>query len=165
MKRLVVILTAAVMGLFAVATMADAAIGVVDMQNIYQNAAQVKKIQDDLKKQFEPRRAAIISMGKQLQDEIQTYQKNKAVMSKADLDTLQKKIEKQEMELRQKQTQFQQDAYSAQNKEMGTFMDQLRNATKTVATSKGMTLVIAKNSTLYSGDNLDITKEVLSKLQ
>lgn len=164
MKRIILILSALVLSVFAVNSMA-ADVGVINMRTIFQSAPEVQQINASLKKEFAARREAIVSEGKQLQGDIQNYEKNKAVMSKADLSAAQKKISDQETQLRQKQVQFQQDLYAAQNKQMEAFMNKVRGIVKNIASEKKLTMVLPENAVLYSQDDMDITKEVLSKLK
>src|SRR3990167_4843314 len=122
MKRIMLMLSAVVLSVLTINAMA-ADVGVINMRTIFQSAPEVQQINTSLKKEFAARRAAIVTMGKQLQEDIQKYEKNKAVMSKADLESAQKKITAQEAQVREKQVQFQQDLYAAQNKQMEAFMN------------------------------------------
>ncbi len=164
MKRIMLMLSALVLSVFAINAMA-ADVGVINMRTVFQSSPQVKEINESLKKDFAARRAAIVTMGKQLQGDVQNYEKNKAVMSKADLEATQKKITEQETQVRQKQVQFQQDLYAAQNKQMEEFMNKVRGIVKNIAIEKKLTLVLPENAVLYSQDDMDITKEVLGKLK
>jgi outer membrane protein len=164
MKRIMLMLSTLVLGAFAINAMA-ADVGVINMRTIFQSAPQVQQINENLKKDFAVRREAIVTMGKQLQADVQDYQKNKAVMSKANLEAVQKKITALEGQVRQKQVQFQQDLYAAQNKHMEEFMNKVRGIVKSIAADKKLTLVLPENAVLYSQDDMDITKEVIAKLK
>lgn len=167
MKKLMLAVCIALIGMWSVASFAATTprIGVVNMQTIFRDSPQVKKINASLKRQFAGRKDSIVKMGKQLQSALQNYQKNKAVMSSKDLTALQSKITKQEMQLRAAQAKFQKELFEAQNKQMTAFMNKVRGVVKTVAAQKNLSMVLPKNSVLYSDNNLDLTKQVLSKLQ
>lgn len=164
MKRLFIGLCIALATMWSVAIWAEG-IGVVDIQQIFQNSPQVKKINDSLKKQFSSRRDNIVKMGKTMQDDMQKYEKNKTVMSAKDASALKDKVAQEDRDLRAAQTKFQQDLYDAQNKQMGTLMTQLKDIVKTVAADKKLTVVIPKNSVVYSDNSLDITNDVINKLK
>lgn len=140
-------------------------IGVVNMQQIFHDSPQIKKINNTLAQQFSPRREKIVKMGKQLQADVQKYQKNKSVLSATELTSLQNKITQEETQLRQEQTQFQQELYTAQDAQMTKFMKQIRGIVQTIAAKKELTVVLPKNSVLYAASDLDITSELLSKLK
>jgi outer membrane protein len=140
-------------------------VGVVDMQSVFQTAPQVKKINDNLTSQFQDRKNKIVQMGEQLKADIKKYQKNKAVMSKNDLSSLETKITDEEAQLRQEQTKFQQDVYQAQNQQMAQFLEQVKGVVKTIAGQKKLEMVLPKNTVLYSQDGLDITSDVLANLK
>lgn len=163
MKRVFIVICISIASLFAMSAIA-AQVGVVDMQKIFRSAPQVKQINATLTKQFANRKTSIMKMGKQLQTDIQQYQKNKAVMSAKELKNLKSKITKEETQLRQAQSKFQQDLFAAQNKKMTQFMDNVRRIVKSIAAKKKLDMVLPQNTVLYSDTGLNITDEVLSKL-
>jgi outer membrane protein len=165
MKRLLIGLGIALATLWSVATFAAESIGVVDIQQIFQNSPQVKKVNDSLKKQFSSRRDNIVKLGKTMQDDAQKYEKNKTIMSSKDANALKDKVAQEQRDLQQEQTKFQQDLYEAQNKQMGVLMVQLKDIVKKVAADKKLTVVIPKNSVVYSDNSLDITSDVMDKLK
>jgi len=164
MKRLALILVGLTAAIWSMGAMA-AGVGVVDMQQILQTSPEIKKINADLTKQFDERKQKIVEMGRALQGDLQTYQKNKSVMSAKVLTDTQEQIGKKEASLRDAQMKFQQDLFTAQNKSMNDFMDRVRGAVKDVAAKKQIDLVLPKNMVLYSQGATDITSDVMSKIQ
>lgn len=164
MKRLALILMAVVTATWSMGAMAAGVVGVVDMQQILQTSPEIKKINADLTKQFDERKQKIVEMGRALQGDLQTYQKNKSVMSSKVLSDTQEQIGKKEASLRDAQMKFQQDLFTAQNKSMNDFMDRVRTAVKDVASKKQIDLVLPKNMVLYSQGATDITPDVMSKI-
>lgn len=164
MKRVRTLIVGVIAALMTVSVFAGE-IGVVDMQKIFKSAPQIQQINSTLTQKFANRKQKIIEMGKQLQTQIQKFQKNKAVMSASDLATMKKNITAQEMKLRQMQAQFQQDFFKAQNKRMSEFMTKVRGIVKTIAAKKDLDMVLPKNSVLYSQGGADITPQVITALQ
>ena len=164
MRRLVIALLVSAMALWSVGAMAADRIGVVDMKEIVQSSPQIKKINEQLGRQFASRRQNIMKMGQALQEQLKDYTKNKAVMSKADLDKLQAKITSEEATLRQEQAKFQQDLYAAQNKEMADFIEKVKGVVKTIAAKENLNLVLPNNAVLYSAQHVDITQTVITTL-
>lgn len=167
MKRFILSLLVAFVAIWSVNALAATTtnFGVVDMQKIFQSSPQVKKIRGQLKKQFASKRAKMIKMGKSLQANMKKYQKEKLVQNQKSLTALQKKINKQGLALRQAQAKLQQAAFVAQNRQMGSFISKVKSIVKTLAKKKGLGIVLPKNSVLYSQSGMDLTPEVLAKLQ
>lgn len=140
-------------------------IGIVDMQQVFQQSTQVKKINDDLTKQFSSRRDEIVKLNKDFQANVQKFQKDKTVMSAKDLDDLKNKITTQEGQLRQEQSKFQQDLFAAQDAQMKKFMDTVKSVVQKIADDKKLDVVLPKNSVLYAGNGMDITSDVIGKLK
>lgn len=160
MKRLIIAMCVSVACIWSISS-AALALGVIDMQQVGRNSPQLKKIQANLKQQFAGQRAKIMTMGKALQANMQKYQKNKSVMSSADLANMKKQIMSQEMQVRQAQAKFQRAVYAAQNQQMTSFFTRIKGVIKTVAAQKKLDLVLPKASVLYSANSVDITPEVM----
>lgn len=164
MKRLLVAASLLFALVWSVGAMAQS-IGVVNMRQIFDASPQIKKINEQLNKQYAPEREKIVAMGKSLQDNINKLQKNQAVMDKKSLDGLRDTIAKQEQDLRMQQAQFQQTLFTAQNKAMNDFMDKVTATVKKIAAAKNLDLVLPQNSLLYAKDSMDITSDVMSSLK
>jgi outer membrane protein len=164
MKR-VVLTVATLVAACSMSALADGGIGVVDMKSIFTSSPKVKSIKAELTKQFQPKKDNLEKMGKTLQADIEKYQKNKDVMNKKDLATLEASITKQESDFRDAQAKFQQEVFDAQNKSLNTFMDNVKSAVKTVAEKEKLDLVIPSNDVLYTKDKTDITQDVLKNMK
>lgn len=164
MKRVIIALCISALSMFAISAFANQ-IGVVNMQKIFQDSPQVKKINANLTRQFANRKQNIMKMGKRLRANIQKYQKNKEVMSAKALTNLKNQITKEEAQVRQAQVKFQQDLFAAQNAKMTNFMNKVRGIVKTIAAKKKLDMVLPENTVLYSDTGMNITSEVLDKLK
>jgi len=140
-------------------------IGVVDMKVIFKTSPKAKDINKSLKDQFSSRKTDIVEMGKTLQKEVQQYRKNRSVMNKKNMRTLQGKIQKQSIALRKAQVKFQSDLATAQNKKMKVFIAEVKAAVKKVSRKKDLDVVLPSNAVLYSSDKLDVTSDVLSAMK
>ena len=165
MKKAVAITVAAIFTACSMSVMADGDIGIVNMKTIFSTSPQVKSIKAELSKQFEPRKDQLEKTGKALQADIEKYQKNKDVMSKKDLATLESSITAQETAFRDAQSKFQQDVFAAQNASLAKFMDNVKTSVKTIAEKNKLNLVIPSNDVLYSNNDSDITKEVMDEMK
>ncbi len=164
MKKVMIGLCLGLAAMWSFSVMAEA-VGVVDMQTIFHNSPQVKKISANLQAQFKSRKSEIVAMGRKMQANLQKYQKNKSVMSASDVKKLQTTITTEEMSIRAAQAKFQQDLFKAQNKKMAALMNKIRGIVKMVAAKQKLDLVLPKNSVLYSKNDMDITVTVLKDLK
>lgn len=165
MKRLLITLGVSLLSFVSLGAYADASIGVIDMQKVFQSTPQIKQINDGLKKQFADRKNKLDGMGKQLQADIQTYEKNKSVMSKSSLTSLREKVTQEQQQLQKEGMQFQKDVYAAQSKQTKVFLEQIKGIVKNIASAEHLQVVLPKGNLLYSTDNIDITSKVISQLQ
>jgi len=149
--------------LWSVSSLA-AGVGVIDMQQIFQNSKQVKQINDGLEKQFASQKQSVESLNKQLQANIDKFKKDQAVMDTKTANTLKDSIRDQEQKLQQQQTDLQRQLFEAQNKAMTQFLDKIKGIVKGIASSQDYDVVLPKNALLYSKDNLDVTTKVLDAL-
>lgn len=163
MRKLVLVVAA--FAAFSSASVFADGVGVVNMKTIFSTSPKVKEIKADLSKQFNPEKTKLETMGNALKGDIAKYQKDKDVMNKKDLATLEASITSQETAFRDAQTKFQQDVFSAQNKSLADFMDSVKAAVKVVAEKDKLDLVIPGNDVLYTKNNKDITKEVLDNMK
>src|SRR3989338_7974087 len=104
-------------------------------------------------------------MGELLQSDIAKYQKDKDVMDKKDLSTLETNITNQENTFRAAQTKFQQEVFTAQNDSLNDFMSSVKTAVGSIAKQEKLDLVIPSNDVLYAKDGMDITQKVLQKMK
>ncbi len=164
MKHLLKGVCVAVLAVCATTVFAGTKIGIVNMEQIFKNSAQVKKINTDLRTKFSSQRTEIVNLSKKLQGEMQVYSKNKSVMSKKDAADQAKAIAAQETALRTKQAGFQKQLFQSQNEAMGAFMKKVEAAVAKVAKKEGMDLVMPNNAAVYSKDGMDVTKEVMKNV-
>ena len=163
MKKIVMLVAVSVAA-WSIGAVADG-VGVVNMKTIFSTSPQVKEIKANLTKQFDPQKTKLEKMGQALQADITKYQKNKDVMNKKDLTTLESSITAQETKFRDAQGKFQQDVYTAQNQRLTQFMDSVKASVKVVAEKNKLDLVIPSNDVLYTKDKTDITQQVLSNMK
>lgn len=165
MKRLVMVVCVALAAMLSFSAIASNRVGVVNMQRLIQQSPKVKQLGEQIKAKFATRRNKVIAMSKKLQANVVKYQKNKAVMSAAQLAALKAKITAQETQLRTAQVKLQQDLFHAQNAAMTKFVAKLRNIVKAIASEKKLDMVLPRNTVLYSDNSLDITADVEKRLQ
>jgi len=159
-------LFAALLLLFNVQAFAAAMnVGVLDMHEIMSKSKQVEEMRNNLQKQFKPREDKLVSARDSFQKDAEKLEKEKTVLSKADLEKLKKKVMDQQRDLQEKQMSFQQDVMKAQNEALKNFIDKVKDVVKDVAKDEKIDIVLTKDTIAYVDDSLDITSKVLKKLE
>ncbi len=164
MRNMVKFLAGSLLAVWSMGAFAAGQFAVVDMQEIFHKSAQVKKIEAKLKKQSAADQEAIKGMAQKLEANIEKLKKQGPVASKKDSDALKKTISTQEASIREKQTQFQQGLYTAQNEAMHAFMQKVQDVVAKIAKKQKYDLVLPKNAIVYSKSGTDITDKVIDEL-
>ena len=144
---------------------ADIKMGVLDLQAVLQQSPQVKTADAKFKSEFGPREQKLKAQADSLQKEIDTLNRNAAVMSTAEQAKAKDKIGKDQDNFQQAQQQFQQDVQTAQGKAMQQILTQIKNVVSTLAEQKGFDIVVQKSSVVYSKDEYDITTQVVKAMK
>src|SRR5690242_2847057 len=93
-------------------------IGVIDVEQIMQKSPQIAAINAQLTRQFKPRQDKLVADQKNLQDEIDKFNRNSAVMSVGDRDKLQDQINADKGNVQTMAIAFQRDLNAAQTQAM-----------------------------------------------
>lgn len=164
MKKILV-LAAATLVLTANAAFADVKIGVLDLNKVLASDSQVTTMQDQLKKQFEPRNQDIINAQKSLQNDIEKYNKDSGKMKGDDVKKAQDKIINSQKKLQEMQGSFQHDLTEAQNKSMQTILKRVEKIVNKFATDQKYDLIVTKVSTVYNDSKLEVTDQIVDALK
>ncbi|MGJ8639636.1 MAG: OmpH family outer membrane protein [Opitutaceae bacterium] len=176
MKKLTTVILASVFvaaGLFAQKTPVIATVDVQRVLNDYtefQTAVErvkgsVAPVEEEMKK-MQASLQAIIAEGR----EAEAMSKNPAASdeAKAEAQTkvlgLQEKLQAEQAKLQQFQQQAQNLAKQGQQDDLAPLQEKALEAVKTVASDKGIDLVLAKNAVIFADDSLEITDSVISVL-
>ena len=139
---------------------AGTSIGIVNVTQLFNTSAYVRKANSDLQQQVKQMERDLQTEQKKLQDMVEKYNTMSAKMteSKRALGT---KVAAAQMKLKQDTEQFQQKIKDEQNAGMEKFNTQVREATTKVAKAKNLNGVISSAAIIYADDSwVDITKDV-----
>jgi outer membrane protein len=145
-------------------TSAAVKVGVIDMQQIMQQSAQAVSLNKQLQTQFQPRQQKLVTAQKNLQDEMNQFNKNGPTLSDADRTKLQNQILTDRTSFQQMVQSYQQDLSTAQNQAMQKFMGNVQNAVSEVAKQGSYTLIVQRAAAPYADPSLDITKQVITDM-
>jgi outer membrane protein len=142
---------------------AETKMGFVDFQKLLEEAPQTKAAMQALENEFAPRRRELLTLQNDLKARDDKLQKEGAVMSEADRAKAEKALRDQQREFSRKAGEFQDDAGTRKNEEIGKVQRYLVSEIRTYATAQGYDLVLGEGVFFAKGP-LDITANVLAVL-
>ena len=144
---------------------ADTKIGVVNFQKLLEDAPQTKTAMQALENEFAPRRRDLLTLQNDLKSRDEKLQREGAVMAEADRVKAEKTLRDEQREFSRKAGEFQDDASSRRNEELGKVQRYLVGEVQSYSSAQGFDLVLAGDSLLYAKGQLDITAAVLAVVQ
>src|SRR5580693_3919179 len=142
---------------------ADTKIGVVNFQKLLEDAPQTKTAMQALENEFAPRRRDLLTMQNDLKARDEKFQKEGAVMSEADRAKSEKALRDEQREFSRKAGEFQDDASTRRNEEIGKVQRYLVTEIQGYANAQGFDLVLG-DGVFFAKGPLDITANVLAVL-
>ncbi|MEA3196071.1 MAG: outer membrane protein [Gammaproteobacteria bacterium] len=142
---------------------AEVKMGVVNFQKLLEDAPQTKTAMQALENEFAPRRRELLTMQNDLKARDEKLQKEGAVMSEADRAKAEKTLRDQQREFSRKAGEFQDDASTRRNEEIGKVQRYLVTEIQGYANAQGYDLVLG-DGVFFAKGPLDITANVLAVL-
>ncbi len=142
---------------------AEVKMGVVNFQKLLEDAPQTKTAMQALENEFAPRRRELLTMQNDLKARDEKLQKEGAVMSEADRAKAEKTLRDQQREFSRKAGEFQDDASTRRNEEIGKVQRYLVTEIQAYAGAQGYDLVLG-DGVFFAKGPLDITANVLAVL-
>jgi outer membrane protein len=157
-------LALALCGLFAAGqASAEMKIGVVNFEKLLEDAPQTKAAMQALDNEFGPRRRELMTMQNDLKAKEDKLQKESAVMSESDRANAEKSFRDQQRDFQRKAGEFQDDASTRKNEELGKVQRYLVQEIQSYASAQGFDLVLGQG-VFYAKPPLDVTANVLQVL-
>ena len=142
---------------------AEIKLGVVNFQKLLEDAPQTKTAMAALENEFAPRRRELLTMQNDLKARDEKFQKEGSVMSEADRAKSEKTLRDEQREFQRKAGEFQDDASTRRNEEIGKVQRYLVTEIQAYATAQGYDLVLG-DGVFFSKGSFDITANVLAVL-
>jgi outer membrane protein len=142
---------------------AEIKMGVVNFQKLLEDAPQTKTAMQALENEFAPRRRELLTMQNDLKARDEKLQKEGAVMSEADRAKAEKTLRDSQREFSRKAGEFQDDASTRRNEEIGKVQRYLVTEIQGYANAQGFDLVLG-DGVFFAKGPLDITAQVLAVL-
>lgn len=142
---------------------AEIKIGVVNFEKLLEEAPQTKTAMQALDNEFGSRRRELMTLQNDLKAKDDKLQKEGAVMSESDRANAEKSLRDQQREFQRKAGEFQDDASTRKNEEIGKVQRYLVQEIQTYANAQGFDLVLGQG-VFFAKPALDITANVLAVL-
>ncbi len=142
---------------------AEIKMGVVNFQKLLEEAPQTKTAMQALENEFAPRRRELLTMQNDLKARDEKLQKEGAVMSEADRAKSEKTLRDEQREFSRKAGEFQDDASTRRNEEIGKVQRYLVTEIQGYANAQGFDLVLG-DGVFFAKPTFDITANVLAVL-
>jgi outer membrane protein len=141
---------------------AEIKIGYVNFQKLLEDAPQTKAAMTGLENEFAPRRRELLTMQNDLKARDEKLQKEGAVMAEPDRAKSEKTLRDQQREFSRKAGEFQDDASTRRNEELGKVQRYLVGEIQAYSNAQGFDLVVAE--AIFAKPALDITPQILAVL-
>jgi outer membrane protein len=145
---------------------AELKLGIVNLDQLFKEIPIYNESQTQIKKRFDPRARNLKTLEEEWNGLNEQYLKNEAVMSDKEKKTLVEKIQAIEVKFRSGQEKIQTDLQKMQQQELSKIRAIVESAIEEYAENNDFDLIIrADGTTLYAKSYINITQEIISKLQ
>jgi len=145
---------------------AEIKMGIVNLDLLFKEIPIYRESQAKIKKQFDPRARNLKTLEKEWSSLNDQYLKNETVMSDKEKKDLVEKIQNVETKFRSGQEKIQADLQKVQSEELSRIRAIVEKAITDYAEKNDFDIIIrADGTTLYAKKYINITQEIISKLQ
>ncbi len=145
---------------------AELKLGIVNLDQLFKEIPIYNESQAKIKKQFDPKARNLKTLEEEWSNSNEEYLKNETVMSDKEKKVLVEKIQKIEVKFRSGQEKIQIDLQKMQKEELSKIRAIVESAITEYAENNDFDIIIrADGTTLYAKKYINITQEIISKLQ
>jgi outer membrane protein len=144
---------------------AEIRMGVVDRAILLQKSPQAEEATKIMHQKFDSRGNELTTQQNKIKDLQDQINRNGAVMSASQLQTLENQLDSLQQDFRRKQDDFQSDLNTQRNQELGDLQAAIDRAAQTFAKDHNYNLIIDKGVAYYADSTVDVTNQVLSQMQ
>lgn len=165
MKKIVLFFSALLMFGFSSLSLADIKISILDVNKVLTSLPQLKVIQTELKKKFDPRGQEVVNLQNAFRGDLDKYRQNSTNLQGEALKKEQQKIIDENRKLQETRVSLQRDLVAEQNQAVMPILQQIEGVVGKIAKDQKIDLVITKASTAYSNPQFDITDQVITEMK
>ena len=152
--------------IFPISAKAELKLGIVNLDILFKEIPIYRESQEKVKKQFDPRARNLKTLEQEWNNLNNEYLKNETVMSDKEKNELVEKIQSIETKFRSGQEKIQADLQKVQQEELSRIRGIVEKAITEYAENNNFDIIIrADGTTLYAKKYINITQEIISKLQ
>ena len=145
---------------------AELKLGIVNLDQLFKEIPIYAESQVKIKKKFDPKARNLKTLEEEWNGLNEQYLKNETVMSDKEKKALVEKIQGIEVKFRNGQEKIQTDLQKMQQEELSKIRTIVESAIEEYAEDNDFDLIIrADGTTLYAKSYINITQEIISKLQ
>ena len=138
-------------------------VGVVNIQQLMEQAPQARVAMDALNEEFKPREREIVARQTEFQELTEKVQRDLAVMGETERRNAEKEIRDLQREVTRLQNEFREDLNLRRNEELGTLQRSLLKEVQDYAQAAGYDLVVS--DFLFASNAVNITENVLRAME
>lgn len=157
-------LTAALVLLPVLASAQGGKLGYVDMKRLLDSAPQVQAGRDRLQREFAARDTALKADEARLGELRRTFERDGAVLAKADADNRKREIDALDRSIRRTRDELRVELKTRSDQELDKSWQEINNAVVEFAREQGLDLVVP-SPVVYADPRIDITDRVLERLR
>ena len=137
-------------------------IAVVRSADVVKDSAQFKSAETKMKAEFEKRKNDLEAQAKAFGNDVEAYKRDADTLSADQRAKKEKDLNARQVDIQFAQRKFQEDLQNRDRELTQDMMGKIKNVIVAVSKEKGITLVV--QDPVYSDDSIDITAEVLKRL-
>ncbi|GMV28733.1 MAG: hypothetical protein AMXMBFR59_08580 [Rhodanobacteraceae bacterium] len=150
--------------LLPLAAQAQSKLGYVDMKRLLDNAPQVQAGRERLQREFASRDTALKRDEARLVELRADYERNGALLSKADADAKKREMDALERSVKRTRDELRAELKSRSDQELDKSWQEINNTVVDYAREQGLDLVVP-SPVVYADPRIDITDRVLERLR
>lgn len=122
-------------------------------------------IESELKKEFADQQQKIIKMQEELQAMSEKLDSEADIMKADEVEKMQETFAEKQMEFQQLSLEYN-EAYNKRGNEVfQKLIDKVQKASSEIAKENGYELVVQRGAVLYADDDLDVTEDLIDKIE
>lgn len=143
---------------------ADLKVGFVNVQAVMQAAPQAEQATKTLEEEFAPQQREMIADSNELKSMQEKYQKDAAVMSDSERQSMERRIRDLQRDLQRRQQQLQEDVQIRRNEVLSSLQRAALEATEAYAKENGFDLILI-DGVVYASDAVNVTSQVVERIR
>jgi outer membrane protein len=155
----------ALLGGAKIATADSFKVGIIESKVLLEDSPQAKAAQARIEKEFKPRQESLAKRESQLKEKLESYERDKAVLSDKDRISQEREISRLQQEFQRLGQELAFDVQTKQRDELERFQKTMEQAVEKVAKSQSLNVVIPSHLAVYNSSSADVTKQVMKALE